>query len=441
MIEPAGSSWASLARGFTRPASSNAFRAELGLPADGLVVMSGHQVEFWHAGIFAKRAACAAAAAKLGGSAGWLAVDQDSSEPAVIRYPARRDGRLVAAAWEIGPQLGNRADVPPACRPTADPRRLRDLPTDAATPGVSDGLARVAGALASASGESTLASQVIAATDSLLAGVVRPMPTVLATSISRTGLFGEVLTTMRADPGRCVDLYNRAVEAFPGSRLRPLDATRGELPLWHLREGLPRRRVLASMLGSIPASELAPRALLMTGMIRHAGCDLFIHGTGGAAYDPAGERWLAAWLGWSLAPAVVASATLSIPIEGVRVVSASEAGRARWAAHHARHDPGLLGDEWAARRKAALLGEIREATTRGLDPREHYDEMHRLLSRVRLEHAQRLRELEERAARASADAAQSIVASDRTWPFPLHDPRALGSLADSVSASLASGGW
>ena len=39
----------------------------------------------------------------------------------------------------------------------------------------------------------------------------------------------------------------------------------------------------------------------MTGLMRLAGCDLFIHGTGGGAYDLVTEEWLGSWMGWTLA--------------------------------------------------------------------------------------------------------------------------------------------
>src|SRR5262245_63399468 len=90
-------------------------RRELGLP-DGLIVLAGHEAEFWHPGVLAKHMAIVAAAAAMrrGGTAAtpvWLTVDHDTHEPWRIAYP--KEGP-VKAVWKPGPET---PEVPLCYRP------------------------------------------------------------------------------------------------------------------------------------------------------------------------------------------------------------------------------------------------------------------------------------------------------------------------------------
>ena len=75
-------------------------------------------------------------------------------------------------------------------------------------------------------------------------------------------------------------------------RIGPLDEC--ELPFWRLDRATMSRTPL--MEGD-SASLIAPRALTLTAIARLLLCDVFIHGTGGARYDLAMERWIGAALG------------------------------------------------------------------------------------------------------------------------------------------------
>ena len=110
-LSPDASTWLSTATGFakTRPAEARDFRATLDLLTDGLVIMSGHQAELWHAGILAKwiamtSAAEAGRAEAAASESVRLVVDQDDNDPALIRYPTH-NGRLpvgVPGATSVG---------------------------------------------------------------------------------------------------------------------------------------------------------------------------------------------------------------------------------------------------------------------------------------------------------------------------------------------------
>ncbi len=446
-LEPEASLWAGLLAARKAPDGASTFRSELGLPAQGPVVMSGHQAEIWHPGILTKMIALREFAARTHAAVAWVVVDQDSNEPGLVRYPSRLGGgpggpgRLISATWNVGRLMGA-ADIPTASR---SPWTDADLDPNwgdrpAATPGVACGLARIRDALRRNAAQPTLAAQLTAAT-AALAGEGGEAPTMcMASAIARTGAFADIVERMRSDWAVCARAYNDAAAASPGAGLKPLAIDRGELPLWRLGAGQPRRRVYAAQLQEIPIAELAPRALLMTAILREFGCDLFIHGLGGGIYDHATERWMGEWLGWALAPSVVATGTCVLPLRSDPPPSDLEVGRAVWQAHHARHDPGVLGDAWARRRKQDLVAEIADHRRRGEDPAPSFDELHRLLSRVRIENAAGLDALVRRAQELRQGLADAKVAGDRTWAFALYDAEQLVALRDRVRARFTGGG-
>jgi hypothetical protein len=397
--------------------------------------MTGHQPEFWHPGILAKYLAADAAARQSGATVEWLVVDQARPETVEVRYPARVEGRLVAKALKLGGQ--------------PEPH----LPTDAAAPCVSEGLARIIGAMSSAGSEPTLSRRVGAALVELLRPLgIAPAQTLYATELWRLDAFGELVDRMRREPERCVRTYNVAVARHPTAGMRPLIADdvqdRWELPLWRLTRAGVRRRVYAEDLaeGAIPRQELAPRALLMTGMLRMVGCSLFVHGTGGGGvgggddehegYDAVTDEWLADWLGArDLAPIAVVTATRRLPLLDQGVPTAADVARAAWRAHHARHEPAMLGELDSERRKLALVGRI-AATP---DRRAHavlFAQMQSELTGYRARHERELQRLARDAAEARGRLAAAAVAMDRTWAFPLYPEAMLWELKAEIDAAF-----
>jgi len=462
-IQPAPAAWREmLACRAPLDPRARALREALRLPIDRPVIASGHQATIWHAGILAKYLAVAHACDALGAAPLWVVVDHDPEDfttlavPARVPVPgpsegasgrlARREVRLVSE--EIAALLA--ADGAPRAIgpvPIRDPEAaLADAlaPGHAtpALPGVADAVAGVGRALSdAAAGTTSAAEQVAAATATLIAPILeplKPLPTIMASSLARTEFFGWLVGMMRDEPVACVRAYNAAASAHPDARISPL-ATRGgggdagqgshavELPLWHVRSTDPiRRRVWSSDLPGIPRQELAPRALLLTGLLRLAGCDLFVHGTGGggadgaSGYDAITDRWLADWLGLPLAPTATVTATLTLPLLDPRAPAPTraDAARARWQAHHARHDGAFLGPG-AAQAKSAALGVI-NATRDRAARRSAYASMHRVLADARAARSGAIDELTRKADQADALAADADVARDRTWPFPLH---------------------
>lgn len=391
--------------------------------------MSGHQAECWHAGILAKRLVLPK------GRGGWVVVDQDTNDPLGVAYPGPGPSR---ALWRMGPGV---ADVPTASLGAV---RVGEAPVDTTPASVGAGLRDLKRAMESHERAPTLAEQVARAVESLVVERVEgteAVPLVFATALAGTARFGELLDLMRREPDACVAAYNAAAAAHPGARLRALkiEGGRVELPLWRLTAGAAREPVYADELRAGETTGLAPRALLMTGLLRLDLCDLFVHGLGGEVYDPAMEQWFAAWLGENtgLAPTAMVTATLRLPFE-VPVMTPEEIDRAKWLAHHATHDPGGIGDAGWASERAAALERVRGAAGRA-EKRLAYLAMRGVVERYRAARGAALAELADRGAEAARHRARAHVVHDRTWPWVLHGGEALRDLAGRVREAVAGG--
>jgi len=442
-LGPEPSEWIARTRHGSLDARARRFREQLGLPTDRTVFFSGHQAEFWHPGILAKGFALDAARASWGVHAAWLVVDQDANDALAIRYPAATPtGSFESRTWRPGE---TRTGVAVGGLDAISPPSPPSPPRDVAIPDfVRGGLDRIARALAEAAGEATLAAQIGESLRRLLAEQMEPPHLIYATSIAGTDLFADLIERMRADPVACVRAYNDAVARHPQVGIRPLgfpdDPRRVELPVWRLRAGERRSAVTAGDLAGLEARSLAPRALLMTGIMRLAGADLFIHGTGGAGHDGTGgydlitDHWFEAWLGERPpAPVTLATATLLLPLTDGPLPCADSAQRQIALAHRARHAPGLVGDEQRERTRRELVRRIERAPRRSAERRELFDRLHDLLADHRARNAEPLQELDDRAAEARRALAGESVLCERAWPFPLYPPELLGRLRDRIA--------
>ena len=194
-------------------------RAELGLPADRFIVMTGHQAGIWHAGIAEKFVVGARLAAERGGVLVHVVVDHDLNDAALIAYPALVGGALSRLALERSP----RSSGPNALRKpvrTMRPERAHEVPAEIEAP-----LAAIERAVAAERGRENLAMQMAHAANALLAPMARVDHTIAATALARTGL-GQA---MRDGFAPLRTAYNAAIA---GERIAPLAPT--ELPFWAL---------------------------------------------------------------------------------------------------------------------------------------------------------------------------------------------------------------
>jgi hypothetical protein len=373
-------------------------RAELGLPVDRFIVMTGHQAGIWHAGIAEKFRVGARMAAERNGVLVHVVVDHDLNDASLVPFPALVGGKLARLALERSPR--GTAGTPNTLRKpvrTMRPERAHEVPDEIEAP-----LAAVERAIAAERGRENLAMQMAHAANALLAPTARVDHTLAATALAGTSL----ARAMRDGFARLHDPYNAAIA---GERIAPLAAN--EAAFWSLDRADGSRRPFFA--GETP-DIVAPRALTLTAIARLVLCDVFIHGTGGARYDRAMERWIGAAFGEdaraALAPMAVATATRHAPL--ARFVPEFDAGATPEALRALEQDP--FGDAGATKR--ALLGAIR-GTPAAM--RAAFVTMRKRIVEARAARAAEIDALRTRIASNAEARRVHALATDRTWPFPL----------------------
>lgn len=443
-LDPDPARWADLLGAFAPTDDQRRFRAQLGLPTDRPIVMGGHQAQMWHAGILAKVLAANALAERTGAAVAWVVVDQDENDVFRVPYPERdARGRLGRTVWNAaaGSVDANAPGLPAFARP---PVRPAPLPPDSASSSMDPWVrARLESARAALGAHADADNAAVQVTDALfdLLTPVTPRPAIIyASALARTDLFARLLTHLRDDPARAHETYNRAVARHPDAGVRALgvDPARGvELPVWRIDADHKRRPAFAA---DLPNDALCARGMLMSAMLRLAGCDLFIHGTGGRAYEPINDDWLDAWLGHALdgarpAPFVTASADLLLPLGGPGATD-DDVRDARWRAHHAQHHPGDLGDAARQRERDALVRTIASLPRHSPERAAKFTDLHRLLTGHRREHDAELGKIAMKALDIERRAAERLPREDRTWAVPLHETGRLLTLRDRIDHEI-----
>jgi hypothetical protein len=423
------------------PAAARRFREELRLPTERAVVLTGHQAVVWHPGIFSKYIAAEQIATAADAAAAWLVVDHDVYDPDLVTAPTlTRQDRLARTAHrfagdEVSEGIAGRRPALTPLPPT--------LPDGArwALESVEAGMAAVESALARHAEAPDAVEQLTRATTDLAEPWIASAPRFDSLCLSRTTAFAELIERMRRDPQAAARSYNAAVARRQGHGMTPLrlpaDAAQIELPLWRVDEAGRRHRVVAGDVETCDIADLAPRALLMTGLVRWLGCDLFIHGTGGAMYDRVTDAWLADWLGLDpaadLAPDLLVTATLRLPFER-SVVTQADVEAARHRYRNKLHDPAALGDQAAGQRKRELVRRIADEPRGSAERARLFREMHGLLGEARRAHADALAAARTEVARLRSRVEERSIIEERTWAFPLYPREMIDDLAAELSA-------
>ena len=412
-----------------RPASRwrAAVREELGIPA-GMVVGAGHQPEWWHPGIAAKFMWAAERAGRERAGLAWLVVDTDVRDPAEVRVPVESEGRWSAIVHRFGPRIAS--GTVPACRPAFDVRAF-EPPHGArpALPSVGVGLEAMRHALSAARGAPDAVAQTIDAVRACTPALGAPAAVVRSSALLGTSLGRAIVAHAERDPLACAHAFNDALAASPRAarRLETGGANGPELPFWTPDAHGGRARVTA---GDLPAlrergAPLWPRAFLTGLLARVALFDRFVHGTGGDVYERATDAFARTWLGITLPPFDVATATLKLGKLAPGAIYPIFR-RARW------FDPSTDGPGPSARKRAQLAA-IAAAPRASADRRAAY--------RAMIEDVARLRAADPRAIlppaatpEERARAAEHALRADRTWPIAFHPPEAVSRLLAAVRA-------
>ncbi len=369
LVEPPGAAIAALAESNHALLKSYSFsvidtdaqamRAELRRTlcdgCDSPALLTGHQPEFIHAGVWAKHLVASAMAARLGGRAINFVVDNDAPKQATLLVQTKSEGCIESrgvrfaghhrqgAAYEGLAPLG-RDQVRELA---AEVRGLMGEQYEASC------MPRFLSAFEEAADAKDCVDQMVAAR----AAVEREFSVeLIERRVSRVWL-GPLLADMMIHAEKFAACYNSALEEYRAEHNvrtanRPIpdllhDEGRCELPVWTYRLAEPRRRLFVERSGDrvvlwagtervaeVPISELSrcdrvesalaeatdfvfrPRALSLTLWARVFVGDLFIHGIGGAKYDRITDRIIRRYYGVDPPGMACVSATLKIRPDG-----------------------------------------------------------------------------------------------------------------------------
>ena len=449
------------------------------LPADGPLVVCGHQPEVSHAGVWIKNVVCARLAAATGGAALHVLTDNDECSQHALAVPTgdaaaallghvafdEATDRIAYEERQVHDREAVARFAPTAAAEMAAFGLTTSLPTfwDAATAALEPG-DRLRDVLAA--GRRAVDRGVGVAT------AETPLSMVLDHEVCRR-FFADLL--LRAGEFRGV--HQRRLREYRrehgiGSRNHPVAdlAVRDDLvetPLWVWGAGRPQRcrlfvcvgsgrcvlhdgdrplatlpagspeQLAAALADAEPQVKVRPRALMTTALLRLLVADLFVHGIGGGQYDVLTDRICDDFLGMAPPPYAVATATLRLPI-----APAYDADR-----HHAlqvrlrelewnpdRHiddqlreqEPiaGLIEEKFELMEDAGTSRRERRARFRRF--RELNDQLRPLVVRQARDVTARLNECDLH--RASAE-----ILGGRGFAVCLHSRRRLAELADAVA--------
>ncbi|PCI08048.1 hypothetical protein COB72_09010 [bacterium] len=404
-------------------------REALGLDVDRPIVMSGHQPIMFHNGILAKLIALDEAAKRADAQAVWIVPDQDSVDSGSVRVPVgMRESLhdelvelLTSGTVQSGVSVGSIGAIE------------IDSPSHESLKPVVEWLDQYAGM-------ETLAQQFAYATIEHaceVLGIESPR-LIFASELFEADALYEIIKTMRDDPALCAQIYNNAVAKHSDAGVRALviDDGKIELPLWGCKFDEARVAIDTTNIDSFAKDELLPRGLLMTGLVRAYLADLFIHGTGGYVYDQISEDWFRDWLGVELQPMAMVTATQHLEL-GFSADETVDIYDAKWAMHHVRHTPAMVGDHETQQRKDDLVAQIELLKPKDAQRDVLYRALQALLIEYRDAHRVEIKAFAERADQAMRLARQYELARDRTWAFVFFGNDALQSLDRATRAAMS----
>lgn len=451
-----------------------------GLPVEDLagrpLVITGHQVEFYHAGVWAKVVAADALARRVAGAVAIdLLVDHDVVDELGFEVPVREGDtwRREAVTWGAAGAVAADGLLPP------DAETFQKWDAALARHEVThvDAMAMVLAALQprEGEGEATYTQWMSRGRQRLEAALgvhVHHVPTSLVCQTEPWLIF---VNGWIQNAAAWTDCYNRHLGAYRTrmgitSAQHPMPdlQRRGEvleLPFWvyatgsvrqrmFVRVAGPRRTILledrevdvSGGLGEITVAGLVirPRALTLTMYVRLFLADVFIHGIGGALYDQITDGILNELFGVVPSYGVVSAAWL-LPLGEAMDVEAVSALRHR--RHHVVHNPQLAIDPFTALKTdvAELIRDRRELVE-GIGAslredrkggkaarREMFRKLHAVNAALHEKSPRVLGRLDEELAAARRAMEENKVLLWREWYFALHGMERLRGLMAEVA--------
>lgn len=363
----------------------------------GPIILSGHQPELFHPGVWAKNVAAAAIARSHAGAAVNLIIDADICQHASIRLPVDDSGAVRAESADLD---RTQPAMPWEDRRVVDASRLERVRAEATRAMSAWNITPLLSEIPLAAEPGERLSDVLTRarrTAEQMRGLQN-----LELPLSRLAgceAFRRFACYLLANAPRFAEVHNRALDAFRRKHkvrsrshpVPPLGTKDGwvEVPLWTWTEGEHERRRLYArqvttdaleisdgtqkvavlplgpgMDACCAAEELAglestgrrirPRALTTTMFARVFLGDAFIHGVGGAKYDEMTDHLIRDFIGLDAPEFITVTATLQLLKDHIHEVGPDERSRLERQLREIKHSP----EQYLADRKEPEIRQL-----------------------------------------------------------------------------------
>ncbi|MCL4078944.1 hypothetical protein MX659_04970 [Coriobacteriia bacterium Es71-Z0120] len=430
------------------------------------IVMTGHQPELFHPGVWSKHFAIQKFADQHEATPLDLVVDSDRCGRVSLRVPCVRE-----RVRRHDVVLADGGDACYGCVPAPSPEAIERFANEALAcaktlpgDGPYERVQRFVGCLNDAVPRSrTIAEAVVVARRSYETPAVSRYGEVFVTDQAAASSFLRFAAHLVRDAQRFTTVFNDEVRAYRARRrvrsaahpFPELSVAGGiaEVPLWVLVGGVRRRVAFEQATGSIHVEDhgvieagvddvsvvraleasglrILPRAVALTMFERLCVADLFVHGVGGSRYEFITDRVIERWLGVAAPPYAVVSLTMRLPVGSASAID-ERIAELRRTLHVAKHNPDklldmALADPGERARADAYVQEKRDLIARASEPGADKRAVGQAIRAVnaRLEAAIRpfVAAVEEKIQRLECERGAHEALSDRECSFPLFDP-------------------
>ena len=408
-------------------------------PTDAPLLLSGHQPELCHPGVWAKHFALNGLAKQIGGISLNLIVDNDTLKSTVLKFPVC-DGRdptrvrLESVSFDRFDRerpYESREIVDSECFATFAERSATVWKNWGFEPLLNQVWSKVVEHPAKTIGEKFSAIRHQQEREWGCENLELPV-----SRLTQTRAFAEFIAHISTNAERFRDSYNTAVHAYRRehgirSRSHPVpDLAADELPFWDQATDGERRSRLMQHPHAIDPCKIRPRALTLTLFLRLCLGDYFIHGIGGGKYDEVTDAIFRDFFDIEPPAYQVLSATLQLPLPGFPTTPADMIALARrerdlyWNPQRHLPEPvASLGEtqSWIERRRTLEHQEPADRAAR----RRRFHELRVIGDRLRTDVEFRIEDAREWRRRAEQELSANAILHRRDFAWVLYPDETL----------------
>ncbi len=283
--------------------------------SSGPLIVTGHQPELFHPGVWVKNFAAAGLAKRIDGTALNLNVDSDAAKSNALALPAWDRWEPAAVKWKSVPFAVVPGEQSWETFSSNDDAGFRSIPDRIAEIARLWGFEPLACRAWQLMGTGMLGERFVEARTKLEREWGCSNRELRTSVLSRSAAFRHFAYHLVKQHARLREIHNGAVRAYRRehglrSRTHPVpELAEGEVPFWHVGE-----RGREKVTPPFDPNRLRPRALTLTLFARLCLGDLFVHGIGGGKYDAVTDAIIRNYFGFEPPAFQVVSATLHLPL-------------------------------------------------------------------------------------------------------------------------------